>query len=162
MSFVDSICIIFPQRQKIHSLLSVQRDGRIYSCLSFTIINLRSNVMYMGLNMATCPQKDSIDGVCHADKVQSMDGRDTKQCGTKTNSTASLPAISCDDDVPLVNLRIRLNNSTNKTRMVNPPPWSVVPSSLDQFSTAELTKSMNKSKVDTIYRGRACKCRLQE
>mmetsp|Transcript_9385 Transcript_9385/g.21174 ORF Transcript_9385/g.21174 Transcript_9385/m.21174 type:complete len:163 (+) Transcript_9385:184-672(+) len=77
-------------------------------------------ILYMGLNMITCPKVDCIDGIwdtrsnacCMEDySIRNDDllGECKKECGNVDNTSNqidSLPAI-CDEDVRLVNLRIR-------------------------------------------------------
>ena len=61
-------------------------------------------VMYMGLNMMTCPKVDSIDGIWDTRSNECDCDKSDFACGD--GPTDSLPAI-CDEDVRQVNLRIR-------------------------------------------------------
>lgn len=79
-------------------------------------------ILYMGLNMVTCPKVDDIDGIwdtrsnmcvessaCNNDTSrEDLLRESTQECGNHntSNEIDSLPAI-CDEDVRLVNARIR-------------------------------------------------------
>ena len=92
-------------------------------------------ILYMGLNMLSCPSVDSIDGIwdtrsnlCCNSSVSTKSDDDHMMCsvGTCSNgcnndsfingnqSIESLPTL-CDKDVRMVNSRIRLNMQRNKS-----------------------------------------------
>jgi hypothetical protein len=69
-------------------------------------------IIYMGLNMLTCPTIDSIDTIwdtrsnsCVADPSVCSDSRGLCASGCAVTAS-SIPTI-CDEDVKLVNLRVR-------------------------------------------------------
>ena len=68
-------------------------------------------ILYMGLNMLSCPAVDSIDGIWDTQSnCKSVNGDVNVRCGSFMDQGASysVPTI-CDEDVRSVNLRLRQN-----------------------------------------------------
>mmetsp|Transcript_4012 Transcript_4012/g.7157 ORF Transcript_4012/g.7157 Transcript_4012/m.7157 type:complete len:159 (-) Transcript_4012:460-936(-) len=92
------------------------RELAVYIPAYLALLLVFVPILYMGLNMLTCPTVDSIDGIWDtrstnfgtASMRAESSGECTNECDNNNtaNQIASLPAI-CDEDIKLVNLRIR-------------------------------------------------------
>mmetsp|Transcript_37757 Transcript_37757/g.91001 ORF Transcript_37757/g.91001 Transcript_37757/m.91001 type:complete len:143 (-) Transcript_37757:504-932(-) len=63
-------------------------------------------ILYMGLNMLTCPKVDSIDGIWDTRSNACAENENERGNANNSNQIDPLPTI-CDEDVRSVNLRIR-------------------------------------------------------